>query len=285
MDLQRHRQCGLFCSEMVLMSHPASNATPADVAMPVEAVAHALLYARASGQVAPTAPFAHVLSQPEEAYAVQALVAQRMGWQGEAPARYWKSGGASRDSVITHAALPPEGVWASPARAGDWPLHLHGVEAEIALRLACDVTPAMAASADQATAQSWVESMTVAIELISTHWSDGYDTPPLLKLADFQVHGALVLSEWQPWQDLDWGALGLTIEVDAVVVDTRVGTHPLGHPTWGLSAFLQHATRHGQTLGKGCVVTTGSWNGVYRARAGDHVAVRFDGLGEASVQL
>ena len=30
--------------------------------------------------------------------------------------RHWKSGGPSREAVLTHAPLPPAGVWASPAR-------------------------------------------------------------------------------------------------------------------------------------------------------------------------
>lgn len=248
-------------------------------------VAQALLTARASGAVAPTAAFADAVPDAPSAYAVQALVASALGWHGDQPGRHWKSGGAARDAVITHAALPPNGIWQSPAAAGDWPLHLHGVEAEIAIRLGCDITPAMAAKADQAMAQAWVSDMTVAIEVINTHWDQGYDTPAWLKLADLQAHGALVLGEWQPWRDLDWTTQRFDIKINSIGLDTRTGTHPLGHPTWGLPAFVRHATREGHTLDAGCIVTTGSWNGVYRAAPGDHVVVSFAGIGEASVQF
>src|SRR2546427_6934016 len=59
---------------------------------------------------------------------------------------YWKSGAPRRDAPLTHAPLPEEGVWASPSVAGGAPLHLRGIEAEIALRLGRDVTAEMAAA-------------------------------------------------------------------------------------------------------------------------------------------
>ena len=248
-------------------------------------VVRALLTARTTGGVAPAAPFVDAVPDAESAYAVQTLVASALGWHGDQPGRHWKSGGAARDAVITHAALPPKGIWQSPADVVDWPLHLHGVEAEIALRLGCDVTPAMAQKADQAMAQAWVSDMTVAIEVIDTRWDLGYDTPAWLKLADLQAHGGLVLSEWLPWRDLDWTTQRFDIKINSKVVDARTGTHPLGHPTWGLPAFVRHATRTGQTLAAGCIVTTGSWNGVYRAAPGDHAVVSFADVGEASVQF
>ena len=38
--------------------------------------------------------------------------------------------------VLTHAPLPPEGLWSSPADMRAWPFHWRGIEAEVALRLA-----------------------------------------------------------------------------------------------------------------------------------------------------
>ena len=46
---------------------------------------------------------------------------------------FWKSGGPSRDAVLTHAPLPPQGVWTSPANAREHPFRLRVIEAEIAL--------------------------------------------------------------------------------------------------------------------------------------------------------
>ena len=57
----------------------------------------------------------------------------------------WKSGGPSRDQPLTHAPLPPAGVWPSPAQAGDWVFHQRDMEIEIALRLGQPVDAAQAA--------------------------------------------------------------------------------------------------------------------------------------------
>ena len=51
------------------------------------------------------------------------------------------------------------------------------------------------------------------------------------------------------------------------------------------TAPLRHATRHGETVPRGTVVTTGTWCGMLAAKEGDLVRVAFDGIGEASVQL
>jgi 2-keto-4-pentenoate hydratase len=251
----------------------------------ISQVAQALIRARLTGQRASTAPWVTALEGPAQAYAVQVLVAQAMGWHGDGLARHWKSGGPKRDGLMTHAGLPPQGIWAHPAHVSVGAVHLCGIEAEIALRLGCDVTPAMAASLGPGQGAQWIDGMAVAIELIDTRWDQAFDTPAWLKLADVQVHGGLVLADWQPLRAVDWAQQVLTIEAQGRTVAEHRGTHPLGEPLWGVAAWCQHATAGGQTLGAGTVVTTGSWNGIYRASPGDLVRVVFEGLGEASIQL
>ena len=110
---------------------------------PVQTVAEALLQARKQQRPADAAPLEPLLKSADDAYAVQALVAQGMEAPPRTP-RYWKSGGPSRDAVLTHAALPESGVWASPAEARGWHCNVRLIEAEFALRLGRDVTPAEA---------------------------------------------------------------------------------------------------------------------------------------------
>ena len=95
------------------------------------------------GRVAAAA--AQTLPDAAAAYAVQDGVAREFGWFDDAMPRHWKSGGPSRNAVLTHAPLPPAGVWTSPADARDWPFHLRGIEAEVALRMGLDVDAARAA--------------------------------------------------------------------------------------------------------------------------------------------
>ena len=251
----------------------------------VNQVAKALLESRRSGQVVDTEPYLDALRGADDAYSVQALVAAQLHWHSAPVASYWKSGGLSREAMITHAGLPPDGVRHSPADFRDWPLHLHGIEAEIAIRLGCDVSDEMLSAASEEDARGWISDFTAAIEVISNHWSRGYDTPAWLKLADLQSHGALVLADWQPWRTHDWANQVCQITVNGQLAVQCKGAHPLGTPDWGLRTFARHVIGQHRVLPKGTVVTTGSWNGIYRAKAGDAVTVLFEGLGSAQVQL
>ncbi|MEP7283024.1 MAG: fumarylacetoacetate hydrolase family protein [Rubrivivax sp.] len=242
-----------------------------------------LIAARRSHEpaAASTAP----LPDAQAAYAVQDAVAAAFGWFADAPARHWKSGGPSRDAVLTHAPLPPAGVWHSPADAGQWPFRLRGIEAEIALRLAQDVTPTMAQTLDAAQAATLVDMMCVSIEIVDSRWIEGLDAPALPKLADLQSHGALVLGEWRPFEARDWAAQECHVQIGQQAPIRRRGTHALADPTFLLPSWLRHATRDGRSLAAGTVVTTGTWVGILSAQAGDRVSAEFPGIGQASVQL
>jgi 2-keto-4-pentenoate hydratase len=249
----------------------------------VAAAAAALLHARRAG---PRAAAAHArLGDATAAYAVQSAVADEMHWFADAPARHWKSGGPSRDAVPTHAPVPPEGVWASPADARGWPFRLRGIEAEIALRLARDVEPHQAGGIDMESAAEWVDAMCVSIEIVDSRWAEGLDAPPLAKLADLQSHGALVLGDWVPFSRRDWAAQECRVRIGAAAPVERRGSHALADPLFVLPAWLCHATRSGRRIAAGTIVTTGTWVGILRAIAGDLVSAEFPGVGSASVQL
>ena len=253
----------------------------------VEQAVQALVQARRQSGV--TDASQHMLTQSEEAYAVQDGVAQALGFfsglpPDEAP-RHWKSGGPGRTAVLTHAALPPAGVVASPADLRTWPFQLRGIEAEIALRLREDVDAQRAATLEPAAAAALIDAMCVSIELVDTRWREGLAAPALAKLADQQAHGALVLSAWQPFRALDWAAQRCIVQIGERPVMAFTGTHSLGDPTWLLPTWLRHATRNGAVVRAGTVVTTGTWCGLPLAEAGEQVSAEFPGVGRASVQL
>ena len=109
--------------------------------------------------------------------------------------------------------------------------------------------------------------------------------PALLKLADLQSHGALVLGAWIPYAARDWQAQICRLQIGRQDEQIFTGTHTLADPAWLLRDWLLHATLGGAVVPAGTVVTTGSWNGMSPAAAGDMVRVRFDDIGEASLQL
>jgi 2-keto-4-pentenoate hydratase len=252
---------------------------------PIDAAVQALLQARHTQRTARATDVP--LSDAAAAYAVQAGVALALGWFGAAAPRHWKSGGPSREAVLTHAPLPPDGVWPSPAdaRARSWPFHFRGIEAEIALRLARDVDAAQAATIDAASATALVDAMCVSIELVDSRWTEGRDAPPLAKLADLQSHGALVLGDWVPFAARDWAAQVCVLTIGDAAPQTFRGTHSMGDPAFVLPAWLRHATRDGTVLPAGTVVTTGTWCGLPMAAAGERVSAEFPGIGRAEVQL
>ena len=249
----------------------------------IDAAVQALVAARREHR--PVAAGATPLPDADAAYAVQDGVAQWFGWFDAGFPRHWKSGGPSRDAVLTHAPLPPSGVWASPAQAGDWPFRMRGIEAELALRLGQPISPAQAAGLDRVQASECVDAICVSIEVVDSRWTEGLAAPALAKLADLQSHGALVLGDWTPFSPRDWSTQPCRVRIGAAAWVERRGTHAMCDPAFVLPAWLRHATRHGDTVPAGTVVTTGTWVGVLDAAAGDRVDVEFPGIGKASLQL
>lgn len=248
-----------------------------------QAVADALLRARSMKQPVDDAPLANALHGPDDAYRAQDLVAQALGNAGSP--RYWKSGGASRPAVLTHAALPEFGVKPSPADLRGMHFNMRLIEAEVALRLAKDIDTATAATLEHQDANGLVDAMCVSIEIVDSRWRRGREADALMKLADLQSHGALVLGEWKPFAPRDWSRQLCTVRIGDAAPAQFTGTHSLDDPAWLLPIWLRHATRNGATVARGTVVTTGTWCGVLTAQEGDLVRVTFDGIGEASVQL
>jgi 2-keto-4-pentenoate hydratase len=248
-------------------------------------VADALLRARRDARPADASALAATLHDATGAYAVQDLVARALQGPATGFPRFWKSGGPSRDAVLTHAALPANGVWPSPADARAWHCNIRLIEVELALRLGRDVTAAEAGRLTPATAASLVDGMAVSIELVDSRWQQGVQAPPLLKLADLQSHGALVLGDWQPFSPRDWAHQECTVRIGAGPIERRHGTHALGDPLWVLPEWLRHLTRSGAVVPAGTVVTTGTWCGMLPAEAGDLVVACFEGVGQASLQL
>lgn len=251
----------------------------------IHAVADALIRARRENTVADAMPLAEALTDAADAYAVQDLVARELGWFEAGPAQHWKSGGPSRQAALTHAALPPAGVWNSPADSGAWPFRLRAIEAEIALRLATNVDAGIAQTLQANDAHPLVDAMTVSIEIVDSRWREADTAPALCKLADVQSHGALVLGAWVPFALRDWSAQVCRVQIGTQSAIERQGTHSLADPVWLLPAWLRHATRDGHHVPAGTVVTTGTWVGMLPAQAGDRVTAEFAGIGRASVQL
>lgn len=252
---------------------------------------NALVEVRATHQSLSGPAWEGCLPDAEAAAGVQHAVGVRLGWWSESEVpRHWKSGGASRSAALTHAPIPLVAVRTSPAGQSadlsDWPVWLPRVEGEIALRVARDITPdqarALSPEASVDTLAALFDAACAAMEIVDSRWQAQPQASALLRLADFQSNGALVLGDWQPVDAAhDWATQACTLFIGDDAPVPVVGTHPLGHPFWGMPAWLQHLTRHGATVPAGTVVTTGTWTGIRPVTRG--ATLRFEAAGFAPV--
>ena len=252
---------------------------------PVQTVAEALAGAHRQQRPVDSVPLEPLLREAEQAYAVQDEVARALGWFDQPVPRHWKSGGPSRTATLTHAGLPPRNVWDSPAHARGTHFNMRLIEAEVALRLGREVNPADAQGFNPAAAAQWLDGMTVSIEIVDSRWQQARTAPALLKLADLQSHGGLVLGAWKPYAARDWAQQECQVQIGTAAPQSFKGTHSLGDPAWLLATWLRHVTRHGATVPRGTIVTTGTWCGMLEAKKGDLVRTVFEGIGESQVQL
>ena len=255
----------------------------------IDAIAQTLLTARRTQTPADATPFMGQLKSVAEALAVQDIVLAALAPQQAPISRHWKAGGPSRTAEILNTALLDSGIWKNPAQAGHHHFNLRLIEIEIGFKTKHAVTPAQALNMTQEQGHALIEAFTVTIEIVDSRWQQGNDTEALLKLADMQSHGALVVGQWQPYGEQeprrDWSKQRCTVKIGDQAPLEFIGTHSMQDPRWVIPSWVQHATAKGQTLPAGSIVTTGSWSGVPAAQAGDLVVAQFDGIGSVSIQL
>jgi 2-keto-4-pentenoate hydratase len=145
-------------------------------------------------------------------------------------------------------------------------LHHLAIEAEVAFRFGADATPV---------------EMCAAIEVVDTRWQGGLQGNARAKLADFMVHGALVLGDWAPVREgIDWARQPCRVTIGAQAHDFH-GSHVNVDPLAVLPGWMRHV----HDVREGMVVTTGTWCGLLWATPEDTVTVAFDGIGEAVLRF
>lgn len=247
----------------------------------------ALRHARAQGSMVDVTDFSHDV----DVLAHLQTAASMDGWRkGQAP-KFWKSGGPSVDRPLFHAPLPAEGVLLHtrqhpPVRMTQPVCSLHGVEAEIALRIGQTLDQQQVLALDSDSVHSVVDAMTVSIEWVDSRWKQQLQSPLSMLQIDRLSHGGLVVADmWQPYAHCDWSAQICRVELGGGQTHVFQGSHPLGNPSHVLLPWLLHATQHWGVVEAGTVVTTGSWCQILHALPGQTVHVAFDEIGEASMQF
>ena len=238
-------------------------------------IAQALIEARWSGKPWTPPQFHETLSH-DDAYAIQAAVAEALGWFDERP-KIWKVG-----ALPMHNAAPLPHVLSSPAF---WPGQGANeilIEAELAFRLTRTPTSAQDMLACLGT-------VCVSIEIVGMRLEGGMTAPAVWKLLDQGLHAGLVVGAEVPFSALEvsdtaWSKQPCQISVNGQVTSKAVGSHPTGDPLSALPWLFDHAAQHTGGLQAGDLVTTGAWL-TQMVQAGDVIDVEFQGVGAARLVM
>lgn len=216
-----------------------------------------------------------------EAYAIQDRVfAARFPGQR---ASTWKAGGAKPGAEMS--AAPIGAVLACPAEVRGNAFHMFGIEAEVAFRIRGDL-PERTDGLSAEEVCGAIGEVLVTLEICDTRLADWKAAPPLWRLADFQLNGALVTgSGIRDWRTVDFGAQQAELWVNGRRKSVVTGSHPLGDPLSVMPWIAGHCARRAGGLKRGDLVTTGSWTGMEFLAPGDSALVRFPGIGEAGVKI
>lgn len=158
-------------------------------------------------------------------------------------------------------------------------------EMEFAFRMADDLPP-READYSQGEVMAKVASLHPAIEIPDSRYNK-FETVGLASLiADNACAHRFVLgAEAKHWRDLDLAAHTVRGLRNGVVAEEGQGSNVLGGPIIALTWLANELSRHGMTLGRGQVVTTGTCVKPLVIAAGDRVEGDFGSLGRVAVSI
>ena len=223
----------------------------------VNALASALAQAWAAGPITLTPNL--LPDDAEAAYAAQhlslALREQTIGG--------WKVGAKSADGPIQAAPLPA--ILSSPARlnvSAGFGRKL-GLELEIAFRMRADLPPRDRLYSATEVLDN-VDGVCTTIEWVASRLSAEPQPTALTQLADLQNHGALIAGACVPYDAaLPFAAPQLSWRFDGQDITPATVANPAGDPRRLLAWVVNHCNELGLTLPAGCLITTGSYTGVF----------------------
>jgi 2-oxo-3-hexenedioate decarboxylase len=150
------------------------------------------------------------------------------------------------------------------------------IEAEIAL-----VTRRVLAGpgCHLATALAAIELVLPAVEIIDSRY-EAFRFDLKSVIADNTSAAAYAVGEHKVRPEaLDLPTLGVVMEKNGEIVQTGAGAAVMGHPAASLAALANMLASRGEHVPAGTLVLTGGITAAVGVAAGDHVLVRYQGLG------
>lgn len=128
-----------------------------------------------------------------------------------------------------------------------------------------------------------IEAVAGAIEVIDSRY-ENFKFRFSDSVADNASSTALVVGNWvRP--DLDFGNLGIALEVDGEPVEIGSSAAIMGHPIRSLVAAARLMADRGARLEAGDIVLSGAATAAKPLVAGSYVRARFEALGQAAFQV
>ncbi len=160
-----------------------------------------------------------------------------------------------------------------------------GVECEIAVRLACDLSPD-GAPFDRNSVANAVGACMPAIEIVDDRYVDYPSLSAATLIADdFFGAGCVLGPVCTNWQQLNLGAVSAAMSINGKEVGTGIGAHVMGHPLEALAWLANTFARQNRGLEEGQIVLTGSIVETQWVSVADTVTVSVHGLGEVKVRF
>jgi 2-keto-4-pentenoate hydratase len=238
-----------------------------------------LLAARETGEPVPPLGTAITPVSRADAYAVQAIVNERIG-----PAGGFKTGPAGTSEPPIMAPIPRDCVRTSPAVFDSGRMRVVGVELEIAFRLERAAPDPEAPDFEERLRAS--VSVLPAIEVVDSRLTDTNGNNPIAKLADNQFgHGLVVGSSTPLMVNAPLSEVEITFHADGEVLGSGRAKVPGGDAFATLVAFGRTVGNHCGGLKTGHVVTTGALCGLHFVDRNAEVSGTITGLGAVAVQF
>jgi 2-keto-4-pentenoate hydratase len=215
-----------------------------------------------------------------EAYQWQDALLEQIG-----PVAGWKVGSDNPASEPFRAGLTASTVHQSPARLDGSRYNVIGVEAEIVYTLAHSL-PVRSEPYTRTEVLAAISSIHAGIEIVDTRFAAWGIVDRPSQIVDQFNHGALIVGEGR--------SHGFEIDPDRQVVQLDLNGETVLHKLGGNSAgdainlliWLANGGAASQGgLKAGTTVTTGSWTGTLFVGPRTSVRVRFDGIGDAVLEI
>jgi 2-keto-4-pentenoate hydratase len=251
-----------------------------------QCLADLLVAARRDGRQLRDLPADLVPADHAEGYAVNALVARRLGWTQLG----WKIAGTNAEMqqrlrtgapIYGRTFAPFE--MRSPARLDHAALLDPLVECELFFRLgrALPPRPRPYTADDVADAVATVHG---GIEIAECRFALASLPPMPAILADGAASGRYVIGdEIKRWRDRDLAAMAVSLSVNGTLRRTGFGRDVMGDPINSVTWLANQRGACGDGLAAGALISSGTATGMLLARAGDRMRAQFGE--EASVEV